>query len=169
MTWTTPKTWAVDELVTASMLNTHLRDNLTALKTPPSAHYEVDESSDYTTTSTSFEDVDGTNLSLTITTNGGDVMAGFVGSVAHSLSANPIYFNVAVDGDDQAGDDGLLYVMPGTSGTLASFVTLLAGLSAGEHTIALRWRVNNGTGTLWAGAGTTYRDVHPQFWVREVS
>jgi hypothetical protein len=31
MTWTNPKTWAVDELVTADLMNTHLRDNLAHL------------------------------------------------------------------------------------------------------------------------------------------
>jgi len=31
MTWTPPKTWQVDEVVTADMMNTHLRDNLTHL------------------------------------------------------------------------------------------------------------------------------------------
>jgi len=31
MAWTTPRTWVAGELVTASMLNTHLRDNLNYL------------------------------------------------------------------------------------------------------------------------------------------
>lgn len=31
MAWTTPRTWTVDELVTALMMNTHVRDNLNAL------------------------------------------------------------------------------------------------------------------------------------------
>lgn len=31
MTWTAPKTWATAEVVTAAMLNTHVRDNLLAI------------------------------------------------------------------------------------------------------------------------------------------
>src|SRR5262245_46252801 len=31
MVWTTPRTWTVGELVTESMLNTHIRDNLADL------------------------------------------------------------------------------------------------------------------------------------------
>lgn len=31
MAWTAPRTWTTAELVTASMLNTHVRDNLTSL------------------------------------------------------------------------------------------------------------------------------------------
>jgi hypothetical protein len=33
MTWTTPRTWVATETVTASLLNTHLRDNLSDLQT----------------------------------------------------------------------------------------------------------------------------------------
>lgn len=32
MAWTTPRTWVAGETVTASLLNTHLRDNLTELR-----------------------------------------------------------------------------------------------------------------------------------------
>lgn len=32
MTWTTPRTWAPGELVTATQMNTHLRDNLNSLR-----------------------------------------------------------------------------------------------------------------------------------------
>lgn len=31
MAWTTPRTWATSEIVTAAMMNTHVRDNLNAL------------------------------------------------------------------------------------------------------------------------------------------
>lgn len=34
MAWTAPRTWVAGELVTASLMNTHLRDNLNILKTP---------------------------------------------------------------------------------------------------------------------------------------
>lgn len=33
MAWTTPRTWSFGELVTAALLNTHIRDNLNILKT----------------------------------------------------------------------------------------------------------------------------------------
>ena len=59
MTWITPKTWAVDELVTASMLNTHLRDNLNYLLGRPKQVIRRDNNATYTTTSTSFVDIDG--------------------------------------------------------------------------------------------------------------
>lgn len=35
MAWTTPRTWVTGELVTASIMNTHVRDNLSHLGTRP--------------------------------------------------------------------------------------------------------------------------------------
>lgn len=168
MAWTTPKTWQVDELVTATIMNTHIRDNLNALKAPPSAAYVCDEVSDYVTTSTVFVDVDSTNLALTINTNGGDVLVHFHGMInAYSQT----FFNVAVDGTDDGPDDGYISAANGGSSEreAVSFTRLISGLSAGSHTFTLRWKVAAGTGRLYAGAGTASSDVHPQFWVREVS
>lgn len=162
--WTTPKTWAVDELVTASALNTHLRDNLNALKTPPSAHYESDEASDYTTTAGTWADVDATNLALTITTHGGDVLVHFHGTLQGS--GQHVFLDVAVDGTREGGDDGILRVRQDDYEAV-SFTRLISGLSAGEHTFKLQWK--SSSGTLFAGAGTSNLDLHPQFWVREVS
>ena len=34
MVWTAPRTWATGEVVTAALLNTHLRDNLLAIRNP---------------------------------------------------------------------------------------------------------------------------------------
>lgn len=36
MAWTTPKTWATNEVATSANMNTHLRDNMTFLGSPPS-------------------------------------------------------------------------------------------------------------------------------------
>lgn len=165
MTWTTPRTWSTGELVTASLLNTHLRDNLDALKNPPSASYLADESANYTTTSTSFVDVDATDFSFTLDTGGGDVLVTFNGVVGGS---GTVFFDVEVDGVRFAGDDGITRTINGSTHAL-SFVILVEGLAAGSHTFRLQWKVSASTGTLYAGAGTSNFDVHPQFWAREVS
>ena len=175
MAWTTPKTWVTGEPLTASDMNTHIRDNLDYLKDQvndaPRDSYEVNESSDYTTTSTSFVDVDATNLSLTITTTGRDVLVGFFGSVHQGSGSQYVYFDVDVDGARNGGDDGLIFVRTEAGGNIyhqPSFVVRISGLSAGSHTFKLQWKVSASTGTLYAGAGTGSRDVHPQFWVKEL-
>ena len=165
--WVSPKSWAVNELLTASNMNIHLRDNLGALKDPPTDYYDFNEGADYTTTSATFADIDATDLALTITTTGGDVFVHFHGLVKNSTTERT-YFDVDVDGARTAGDDGIT-LQGGTDTESISFTRLIAGLSAGAHTFKLQWKVSGGTATLYAGAGTANFDVHPQFWVRELS
>jgi hypothetical protein len=173
MSWTQPKTWTNEPLV-AGDLNTHLRDNLEALKEPPSASYTLNESADYSTTSTSFGNVDGTKLSLTITTSGGDVLVAFHGYVRAGTNADQLYLDVEMDGARLGGDDGIIAANRAASGSnptrgAIGFVRLITDLAAGSHTFKLQWKVSGGTGELYAGAGTSGVDLHPQFWVREVS
>ena len=92
----------------------------------------------------------------------------FHGIVDNSTSSESTLFNVSVDDDDDADDDGYTG-QRGTAAQAVSFTRLITGLSAGEHTFKLRWRVTGGTGYIYAGAGTSGYDVHPQFWVREMS
>lgn len=130
--------------------------------------YEANESSDYTTTSTSFTDVDGTNFSLTITTTGGNVLVGFSGTVRIDTVGAHVQLNVDVDGSVVAADDGIVSMRAGgVTINSMSFTYLVTGLSAGSHTFKLQWKVSSSTATLYAGAGTTHNDIHPQFWVQE--
>ena len=164
MAWTAPKTWVVGDPLTATDLNTHIRDNLLALKSPPTTLIRLDEASDYTTTSTSFVMIDATKLNLSLTTTGGDVLIVFFANVSNATSH--VQLDVEVDGVAIGGDNGLFRATGGSGVyTLASFVTLKTGVSAGVHAIRMMWKVPAGTGTLYAG---TTLDVHPMFWVREV-
>lgn len=175
MAWTNPKTWVVDELVTAEEMNTEIRDNLNVLKLPPSEQSIIDEGSNYSTTSTSFVDVDATNLSLTITTTGGDVLITFPCSVSNNANSGQVFLELALDtdggGDNNiAGDDGMIV---STDTVLAQIVPITLiwiakGLAAGVHTFKVRWKVVSGTATMFAGAGTGGADVHPQFSLREI-
>ena len=171
MAYTTARDWVTDEVVTAALMNQYIRDNQDALKDPPSANYNMNEVANDTTTSATFGDVDGTNLSLTIVTTGGDVMAGFTGSVAHSSASGLVMFDIDVDGVRTAGDDGIVVLdaQNAAASEVVGFVYLVTGLSAASHTFKLQWKTSAATATLWTGAGTANKDVHPQFWVREVS
>ncbi len=185
MAYTAPRTWVAGEIVTATLMNTHLRDNLIALKDPPSAASSLNVS-DLSTTSTSFTNIDGTNLSLSVTTTGGDLMVGFSGSFVMTntdLSSRCRgALDFTVDGTRQGNTDGILSLGEGgfadhaddEGGTPVSFVRLVTGLAAGAHTINMQWKAaSDGTGTttikLFGGAGSTYNLSEPQFWAREVS
>ncbi len=168
MAYTAPTTRITGELITASIWNTDLTDSIQALKDPPSDNVELNVGADLTTTSTSFVDI--TDLTTSLTTKGGDVMVSFKGDVRMSTLAK-LYFEIDLDGTPQVGDDGIGAGRPEASplGSFISFVWLLTGVSAAAHTIKLQWKVEAQTATLYAGAGTSAADVHPQFWAREVS
>ena len=160
MAWTTPKTWSAEPL-TSNDLNTYVRDNQNNIRARQDTNdkYIGTGSGDYTTTSTSLVDVDATNLSLTITTHGGDVLVGFVG-IAVAPAANLVTFSVNVDGSNPFSSAGLSAASQHTD--TASFVCLIEGLSAGSHTFKLQWLTGGGTATLRNNV------QYPHFWVQEV-
>jgi len=179
MPFTDPKTWEYGELVTAELLNEQLRDNMLALKNPPTGQVVRDNGGFYSTTSTSFVAVDSTNVKVTLTTSGGDVMVGFVGTAhADATSSRFMSFDVDVDGNGGwASSQGYASGIATTSiqSTTAWGVSfgpiLIQSLAPGTHTFTLLWRVSAGTGYLHSDTS----DASPQneqpliFWAREVS
>ena len=161
MAWTTPKTdWETGELIAASDFNA-VNENLATLKNPASAIYTTTE--EIRVVGDEFADLDSTNLNLTITTTGGDVLVHFDGAMARNVSSNRCHFDIDVDGIRQGGDIGLTHidVVHGDRRHSVSFDRFVQGLSAGSHTFKLQWKGNNsGRGIiLYPGA---------QFWVREI-
>ena len=175
MPFTNPATIVDNQRLSMHQLNVALRDNMFALKYPPFAHYNMaGHASDYSTASTSFTDVDATNLALSVTTTGdgagnpGDVMIGLCGT-AYSSGAIRIYFQLLEDGVTINIDGDGFFVSEGTGVRPVSFMFLRANASIGTHIYKLQWRVSSGTGVLLANAGTSGRDCKSQFWVREIS
>jgi hypothetical protein len=175
-TWTTPATWANSVLVDATQLNTHIRDNMDYLFTRPRSVNTVNAAADYTTSSTSFVDVDGTgaltDFTLSVTTTGGRLLVGFAGTI-NNAGGNTTYrgyLDVEIDGVRIGLDDGLFNFGYSTSVFPCSFVAMTDVLSVGTHTVKLQWKTNNAANVLtcYAGAGTGSADVHPRFWALEV-
>lgn len=164
MAWTDPKTWTA-ALVTVNDLNTHIRDNLNWLKAPTSG--QVTLANAITTTSTSW--ADATGLSVTMTTNGGNVLVLFTAMATHSGgTANNPYFNLEVDGAGIGGTDGV--VAKSNTGTVpdnVSFTWVVTGLSAASHTFKIRWKVGTGTGTLLAENSAAGAKFKPMLYVVE--
>lgn len=146
--------------MTADQLNTHVRDNLNALKTPPSGSYYT--SGNYNTTSTSLTNVDGTNLSHLITSAGGAIFIGCTMSVTVAGSDYTAYveFDLNVDGDNEG--KAYRHVRKAGDSNDRTIVTILwrkGALSAGEHTFKLRWKI---------GGTASQADINGiQFWVEE--
>lgn len=174
MGFTDPITWADGNRVTKSQLVVALQDNMNALKSPPTSVYTSNgHLADYSTTSTSFTDVDSSNLALSITTTGNgnagnaDVFIWLCGTV-YSSTGIRIYFRLLEDGVALNADDGLC-LSEGTGTRSASFQFLRVNATAGTHTYKLQWKVSGGTGVLLANAGTATRDCKMQFGVRELT
>jgi hypothetical protein len=122
---------------------------------------------DYTTTSTTFTNVDGTNMSFTKTTGAHRVRVGFIGSVYLS-STNTIAFDVTIDGTRVGGDYGIAIWNVASAGNAIpiAFTYLSDVLTAASHTFVLQWKVTAGTGTI-EGAATG--GAWCQFWIEETS
>ncbi len=172
MTWNTPLTWQVDQLVTEADLNSQLRDNLRFLKDPPTDFIQLDEEQDYASTSDVFVDVDRQKLALSVTTAGSDLLVVFFGMVRNDYTSAGVALDIALDGARIGGDDGLIGVAPAFRDWMpVSMAVMVRELAAGPHKLFLQWRriLSNGTAYLAAGAGTSNYDMHGQFWAREVS
>lgn len=141
MAWTTPRSWATSELVTAALMNTHLRDNLAYLLTPNYVHV-LENSGTYTTTSSSPVIINA-NYSVSITMNGGHLLMGLSGrftmstaaqvaSIGFDVDGTPrMFFNTSETNNDYRADESLVY--------------LWTGLSAGARTISVKWMTSGGT------------------------
>jgi hypothetical protein len=135
-----------------------------------SNRYILNEGSNYTTTSTTFVDIDATNLSLDVNINSDEIMIGFAGSIRNSNASVKSHLDIKLDGVSIVGDDGMLISQLTNANDIIPFTInwTQTGLVPGTHTFTLQWKVSAGTATMWAGAGTAEADIHPQFWVREV-
>lgn len=108
----------------------------------------IGSSSDPTTTSTSF--VDLTDMSVTLTTTGGDLIAILVDTTSNNTTGQVTYQGLKLD---SGSDVSIQYQHTATanySGTIVS-IALFTSVSAASHTVKGRWRVLGGTGTA---AGT---------------
>lgn len=113
---------------------------------------------DITSSSTTFVDVDGTNVKLTVITNTGKVLTRFRLPIyfGHGVGSGSICFNIMRDGTTLATADanGLhVYNALDSTGTTSSQAQTQVieyvwdGLTPGQHTFTLQWRALLGTAT----------------------
>lgn len=162
MAYTAPRTWVTGELVTASMMNTHVRDNFDALKTPPAG--VATWSTNFTTTSTSF--VDLTSATHTITSTGGGFLVILLASIANSSLGASNNIDIVVDGVSESGLTSGVQAWGQEVANAAvpiCVVFKVPAKSAGSHTIKAQVRVSAGTMTVYGTAS----NVEPQFYVVE--
>jgi hypothetical protein len=156
--WTSPATWTPGQVVGATDLNTHLRDNMTYVGTQRPNGTIKRTAGNYTTTSLTFVDVDVTNVIVTFSTVTGKVLVGCSGRFASGINNQGGYVALMVDGAlyGVGGTFGQAFAPNLTSGSTLpiNFCFEIAGLSLASHTFKLQWRVDNAgaAGTLFAVA-----------------
>lgn len=103
-TWTAPRTWATGEIVTAVMLNAHVRNNLDWLKVRPYGTEQDFDGTVFTTTSSSYQD---TGISSgSVTTTGGRVAVACWGTILGNTANNQKLLTLYEDGVNK-GDSSL--------------------------------------------------------------
>ena len=161
MAWTTPKTdWTTGDLVAASDLNA-IGDNLNHFKSDDRyKEYQLD--TDKITTLGTYADVDATNMSFDLTTNGGIVLCGFRGVVSNDAGSNKkMSFTVEVDDVVLQDGDGIVSQSGSNNDEYDISFVVAIPLTAGQHTLNLQWKTTGGDAKLHSSEFT-------QFWAVEL-
>lgn len=106
---------------------------------------------DLTTTSTSFVDV--TDLTVTLTTAAVRCMVMASGTFKNSASGNTA-IDIDIDGTRMGETLGLVFTNQNVNKPF-SFTVMTDVLTAASHTIKLVWKVQSGTGTIYANSATS--------------
>ena len=123
----------------------------------------VRATSNYTTTSATFVDVDAANLTLTITTEARRVLIGVVATAANSDAAGRMDLGIKVDGSMPNGAWIRRSAHDANEFMNGSFTFLSDVLTAASHSFVLQF-ARGGSGTLTLNADAT----NPlEFWVME--
>ena len=143
MTWTAPATWTAAQVVGATDLNTQLRDNLIYLVgggSPPAAIVR-EGVADYSTSSTSFVDVDVTNLIRTITPQGGKIWGWFACRLtADNTASSEAQVDVILDSTTRFGGTNGAAYQPQNSANWICFPFYFSTTAGVAHTIKPQYR-----------------------------
>lgn len=141
MAWTTPRTWALGGLVTSTIMNTHLRDNLNALYQRPMATAFFLPTATIGTTGEAWVTADAANIAVALTPNTTRVVVYASMEVAVNQSNSGAGWTLS-DGTTRLGDS--VYGLVGTPGNVTRNVTLngvFTGLATGvNHTFTVQFR-----------------------------
>jgi len=97
-----------------------------------------------TTTSTSY--VDLTDMSVTLTTKGGDLLVFFSGIFKNSTSGQTVFIVPLIDSEAVTSPSQMGMTEPGTNSMVPmSLIHRFTGVAAGSHTVKIQWLVSDGT------------------------
>lgn len=158
MAWTDVELYAAAQTINATE-TTVLKNNINYLHDGNATTYHhPGTGGNYTVTGELGQDIDSTNFSLSLTTNGGLVMACFYGQFMCSAAPNSIRAsiirveNVSYRGRNLFYDFDIELVAANATGEFRGWIKPFPGLPAGTHTFRVVWGISPaGTGTLLIG------------------
>lgn len=160
MSWTVPITWTSGQVVGASDLNNHIRDNSLYLASRPYAKIAF-ATAGIVISSTSYVKVDSTNLQMSISTSGGARVKGYWYVGAFSTSG-ALLITLSTQLDSITNDAWSTSGVPSTGTVAQEFLNGMfvpfsfAALSVGVHTFALIAKVSGGSATIGLPITTAY-------------
>jgi hypothetical protein len=163
LSWTTPRTWTIAEFVTKAILDTHVRDNLNALK-PAYVQAYLSAAQNHTSTgnyqtinwdaenfdSDGFHDNVTNNSRLTVPTGLGGFYMIFATIQYSSFAATPATTGVKFQ---KNGAD--IFSTRGGTGPIPNGCSLMIPftLAAGDYVTAMGWQNSTGTAAYSTGGG----------------
>lgn len=171
MAWNSPPAYSAT-LQTVTAFNTYIRDNLLALKDPPSGlsyvsarNYQVAGVGAWTAVDTAL--VDG-HFQHTVQVRGTWAKAVFRGSIHPKVNNGDIGFNVNVNGTPWLPGAGIIWDATAMSGNVipVCFEVIITGLTPGGNVFRLDWSATH-TAFLLYGSGTVARFSPPMWYVTE--
>lgn len=178
MAYSVLPTVSAGETISSTDWGNVVKANIEALKDPPSHEIERDNTTLYSTASTTMVAIDSTNFKASITTTGGDVWVHMTITIhGDAATSRRVWFDLSVDGA-AARYEGLGYASGYAGGAVLSTVAqivnldwMITGLSAGAHTFAPMYKVDAGTCYVHSDTSdATATNENPAvLWAREVS
>jgi hypothetical protein len=160
------------EALTKTLLDQEVRDNIAYLGARAADDYELDGGTDYTTASTTWVDIDATNLKLTITPeSNGYILIHFEGSFKHDTVAGQVHIDFTVGGTRLGGQSGIARWKfdAATSRGWISITRRVAVTKGVAVEVRVQWKTPAGNVILYNGdAAVANDDIETQFFVMEV-
>ncbi len=178
--WTALLNWSFDKAISVPRLNAFVGDDGV---NPGNLEYLLrgrqkrvlakDNNGDYTTTSTTWVDINATDFTAGLTVPAGThILAVFGGVLVQSGASQRIFLDLTLDGTRKgsAGADGLWQKEFGSGNNDTPFCIFAVweALSSGLHTVRAQWKVQGSTASLLSGSGTANRDNIPMWFVTEI-
>lgn len=146
MAWTPPSTWSSTVAISATTLNEQVRDNMSYVHSgKPVAVIQYSQGSAYLTASSTFVDVDATNVAFSLNCTTGRVLIMASVHLYTSNAAGAVYLDVSIDGTRQGGSHGLIKHHTASNTTQDAHIQFIkTGLSVGAHEFRLMWATATG-------------------------